>query len=373
MNTSFPFAVWLSWRELIGRRPVFAINVLIIAVLISLPVSLDLMGKTRGRSVEQRIDYIGPSLSLVPEGTTSFELTTGKMAGKTLPQETVAALRTDFAGLIRSAEPRLLVPLEIHGRTITAIGMDFTNVYSYPFTLYSPTASEVLIGPVASKKLAKTTGDSISIGPREFTIAAITEETAAIEDASLIFPMPALQEITGQEGRINEIRLYTTSPESLSELTKALKTTEYSHMNVVDSYRGDVVEKDLENTLSIYQQVVFAVAFLLIALCIMIGTYINLEGRRAEISTIYTLGSRQSIILALLCLRTVWITFLGTIVGHLLAILVVKFSEPQASLVSLWSSQSLGLITAATITLGLLVTFPFFIHSLFLRDLLADL
>jgi len=75
------FSLWLSWRELTGRKAVFLINVILVSLLVALPVSLDLMGKAKKSSVENRIDYIGPSLIMVPKGLNSSDLVTANFKG----------------------------------------------------------------------------------------------------------------------------------------------------------------------------------------------------------------------------------------------------------------------------------------------------
>lgn len=364
--------LWLSWRELSGRRAVFAFNVVIIAFLVALPVTFDFMGKARRESVEARLDYMGPSLSLVPGGVSSQDLATGQLRGRTIPAAVADDVRFDFPGLLKGVETRLVLRVRVEGGGIPAMGMDFRDALSYPFSRYSPGEGEVLLGGVAAKKLGRKPGDAVRVESAEFVVAGVIETTGAIEDASVFLSLSALQELTGHAGRINEVRLFPRSSEALAELDESLGKR-YPHLDVVDSYRGDVVEKDIGATLQSYQKAVFAAAFALIALCIMISTYINLEGRKAEISTVCTLGARQGFVFRILAFRTVWLALLGAAAGHALGVLAMMFQDAQTSVLGLWSWASFVSVVAGTVVLGLMVTVPFALYSVYRRDLLIHL
>ena len=364
--------LWLSWRELSGHRAVLAFNVAIIALLIAIPVTLDLMGKARRASVQARADYMGPSLSLVPQGMNSYELSTGQMRGRTFSADVPATVANDFAALLKAAEPRLIMQIQVAGKGFTAMGIDFGNVHSFPLTEHSIGQGEVLLGRVAADKLDVIPGDTVVVGTREFVVRGIIATTGAIEDASVFMPLRTLQELAGLPEQINEVRLFTRSSAPLQELKRLLRKN-YSHLGVVDSYRGDVVEKDIGNTLGSYHRAVFLAAFALIALCVMISAYINLDGRKAEISTLYTLGARQGIVFAVLSIRTVWLAILGSAAGHLMGLVALLLQQGRAPVLHLLSLQSFVWVTAGTAALGLAVTVPFALYSVFRRDLLADL
>jgi ABC-type antimicrobial peptide transport system permease subunit len=292
------FSLWLSWQELNGRRAIFYINVILVALLIAIPVSLDLMGKARKSTVKTRVDYIGPPLILVPDGILSSDLVTAKLKGKTFSSSTLQTIKRDLFQYLRSAEPRLTERLSAGGRYMPVTGIDFNSVYSYPFSQYSIGGSEALLGSVAAEKLRKDSGDTLRIQTESFTVAGIIPTTGGIEDASVFLSLPVLQKLAVQEGYINEIRLFPESISSYEQLKSRLK--KYSgELNIIDAYRGDTAEKDIDSTLINYQKALYTVAFILIALCIMISTYINLDMRKAEVSTVYTLGAKQGIIFQL--------------------------------------------------------------------------
>ena len=369
---SASFSLWLSWRELSGRKAVFFINVTLVSLLVALPVSLDLMGRAKQSSVEQRIDYIGPSLVLVPKGMNSSDLVTAKFKGLNYSYTIFDKIKNQFSSYLRNAEPRLTERLQIDSRKMPVSGIDFSDVYSYPFSKYSIRDNEVLLGKVASDKLGKTVNDIIRINSAIYTIAGIIPTTGGIEDASVFVQLSVLQKITGHVGQINEIRLF---PGSLSsyELLKSLLNEYDNRLITVDAYRGDTAEKEVDSTLESYQKALYTVAFILIAFCILISTYINLDSRKSEISTVYTLGTSRNIILKILTLRTFWITLLGSLTGQGIALVATVIQADQVPLRFIWSAGPFLEIIAGTIFLGMFITVPFAFYSVYKRDLISHL
>ncbi len=369
---SFTFGLWLSWQELNGRKAIFSINVILIALLIALPVSLDLMGRAKKSSIETRIDYAGPSLIIVPEGILSSDLVTAQLKGKTFQSISFNKIQREFASYIRNAESRLTVRLMADGREVPVTGIDFNNVHSYPFTQYSINNDEVLLGTVSAEKLQKKRGDTLKVQAQTFTVAGIIPTTGSIEDVSVFLSQSVLQKLSAQEGRINEIRLFPGSVSSYEVLKSRLK--EFSGaLNVIDAYRGDTAEKNIDSTLINYQKTLYTVAFILIAFCIIISTYINLDGRKAEVSTVYTIGAKQWIIFHILTLRTIWITLLGTFIGQLTALIITALQDYSVPLRFIWSAGSFIEVILITVSLGVFVTIPFTLYSVYRRNLIAYL
>jgi ABC-type antimicrobial peptide transport system permease subunit len=376
------FSLWLSWQELNGRRIIFFINVILVALLIALPVSLDLVGKARKTSVGTRIDYLGPSLILVPEGILSSDLVTARLKGRTFSTSTFDTVKRDLSPYLRSAEARLTERLLIDGRDMPVTGIDFQNDYSYPFTKYSPGNNEVLLGNAAADKLQKYMGDRVSIESEMFTIAGILPTSGEIDDVSVFISLGVLQRLTQKEGRINEIRLFPESASSYEELKKYIdarratpdvRRSTFDGLNLIDAYRGDTAEKGVDSTLNNYRKALYTVAFILIAICIMISTYINLDGRKAEVSTVYTLGADKGIIFQILTLRTIWITLLGSFAGQILALAIAALQDLQVPLRLIWSAGSFIEVMLVTVFLGVLITIPFAFYSVYKRDMVEQL
>ncbi len=373
------FSLWLSWQELKGRQVIFYINVILVALLIALPVSLDLMGNARKSTVKNRVDYIGPSLIMVPQGILSSDLVAARFKDKRFSSASLETIKQKYSSYLRFAEERLTERLSVDGREMPVTGIDFNSVYSHPFREYSIGSKEVLLGNVASEKLHKERGDNLLIRSESFTVAGVIPTTGGIEDVSVFLSLPVLQNVTGHDGLINEIRIFPESVSSYEKLKTTLKNVEHRTsnvqfpMNIIDAYRGDTAEKEIGSALVNYQKALYTVAFILIALCIMISTYINLDMRKSEVSTVYTLGAKQGIIFQMLTFRTIWITLLGSIAGYIISLIITVFRTSDVPLRFIWSFGSFAEVVFTTVCLGVLVTIPFAFYSVYKRSPIAYL
>jgi putative ABC transport system permease protein len=66
----------------------------------------------------------------------------------------------------------------------------------------------VLLGNIAAEVLNKKVGDPIQIETRELKVAGIVDGGAVVENGSVIMSLPLLQEITGNEGKVNVIDIH---------------------------------------------------------------------------------------------------------------------------------------------------------------------
>lgn len=372
MVNTLRLSLWLSWQELKGRKTVFFINIALLALLVAIPVTVDLMGRAREASVQRRLDYIGPSLSIVPVGITSFELATAQMKNRTLSLEVYNKIKRDLSALLRGIEPRLITNMPIEGKVYPVIGIDPATVYSYPLIRYSLGKDEALIGTVMAQKTGKSEGDIIRVGNRDFRVRGVIETTAAVEDIAVFITLSVLQEMTGREGEINEIRLFPESASSLERLRALLKSFSVP-VEIIDSSRGEVAEMQVETTLRRYQNLLYAISFVLIAFCIAISTYINLEGRKKELSTIYTLGVTKGIIFHLIISRTVWIALMGALCGNLIALFVTMLQGHQIPVREIISFETLELTVFMTFLIGVGVSIPFSLYAVFRQNLVEYL
>jgi len=223
-----------------------------------------------------------------------------------------------------------------------------------------------------AQKTGKSEGDLIRVGNRDFRVRGVIETTAAVEDIAVFITLSVLQEMTGREGEINEIRLFPESASSLERLRALLKSFSVP-VEIIDSSRGEVAERQVETTLRRYQNLLYAISFVLIAFCIAISTYINLEGRKKELSTIYTLGVTKGIIFHLIISRTVWIALMGALCGNLIALFVTMLQGHQIPVREIISFETLELTVFMTFLIGVGVSIPFSLYAVFRQNLVEYL
>jgi ABC-type antimicrobial peptide transport system permease subunit len=87
----------------------------------------------------------------------------------------------------------------------------------------------------------------------------------------------------------------------------------------------------------------------------------------------HTLGTTQGSIFQVLTFRTVWITLLGSLIGQVIALLVASLQDHQVPLRFIWSTWVFIEIVLGTMVLGMLVTLPFSLYTVYRRNPVADL
>jgi|GEM_PF-2967419 ABC-type antimicrobial peptide transport system permease subunit len=310
--------LWLVWQELRASRTAWFISIALLAVLVAIPAAVDLAGRAREKAVQRSLHYLGPPLSVVPPGVSSFELATARLGERTFPEEIHRVILGEMSPLLRGNEARLILSLPVGAGVYPVIGVEPEGLYSYPLVNYRLSKDGVLLGSALAQRLDKAEGDLLRIGQRVFRVQAVLQSTASVEDIAAFVALPVLQKMTGKEGQINEVRLFAASEEALRRLKEFLKDLPVA---IVDSSRKDVAQ--VQTGLRRYQGLLYGLSFSLAALCVAIGTYINLEGRRRELCTLYTLGTTRALVLCLAVGRAAWVALAGALGGNLLALALV--------------------------------------------------
>src|SRR5260370_32479795 len=80
----------------------------------------------------------------------------------------------------------------------------------------------VVLGKTAAEVLGKKIGDTLQLETEELAVVGIVDGGAVVENGSVILSLPLLQEITGNQGKINIIDLRVTPGPSREGLTQLL-------------------------------------------------------------------------------------------------------------------------------------------------------
>ncbi|HYR58944.1 MAG TPA: ABC transporter permease, partial [Chthoniobacteraceae bacterium] len=78
----------------------------------------------------------------------------------------------------------------------------------------------VVLGQTAADVLKKKVGDPIQIETSELTVVGIVNGGALVEDGSAIMSLPVLQELAGEQGKVNAIDVRCTPGTSEEEMHK---------------------------------------------------------------------------------------------------------------------------------------------------------
>lgn len=218
----------------------------------------------------------------------------------------------------------------------------------------------VILGKTAAEVLSKKIGDPIQMETRELTVAGIIEGGAIVEDGSVILSLPLLQEITGNQGKINIIDVRATPGTTEAEV-KAL----CQEINkVVPEGRALPAGENIANSQA--YKFIRAMSWGTSLLAVLVGVLgvmntmlMTVFERTQEICILLALGWKRNRIVRLILWESALLGFSGGVVGVIIGSIGVKLLEktpairglleadlsPQLMLMSVLISLVVGVIS----------------------------
>ena len=191
-----------------------------------------------------------------------------------------------------------------------------------------------------------------------FTIAEILPQTASSEDLALFMSFKKMLPLFGFTDHVtNEIRIYPTPGIKLDTIVAKLKS-EFPGVSVINMYRGDVAEHEMNDSLSRNRLALYYIVAIVIALCIAIWSYLNLNERRVEIATLIAIGGTNITIITVLICRAAVVGILGAITGYLVSVIMVMLQDFESSLYVIGSLQLPLTLFGGAVLLSISGAFP---------------
>ncbi|MDB6120824.1 MAG: hypothetical protein JWO08_4605 [Verrucomicrobiaceae bacterium] len=218
----------------------------------------------------------------------------------------------------------------------------------------------VILGRTAAEVLSKKIGDPIQIETRELTVAGIIDGGAIVEDGSVILSLPLLQEITGNQGKINIIDVRVTPGTTEAEV----KTLCQEINKVVPEGKAMPAGDNIGNSQA--YKFIRAMSWGTSLLAVLVGVLgvmntmlMTVFERTQEICILLALGWKRSRIVRLILWESALLGFSGGVVGVIIGGIGVKLLEhtpairglleadlsPQLMLMSVLISLVVGVIS----------------------------
>lgn len=351
---------WIAWRELSGRKDRLILSIALFAALIALGTATEMISRSREVSLAAEIDQMGPALQLVPADVTQTELTHLEVQGR-ITSVGENELRDFLSGTARAIELRLIESEAIDGQTVPLIGID-----KIPELDLGP--GRIVMGPIASERLSKRTGDRVSIRGRELTVSGILPGTGTSDDLALFLNRADLSQWVHTGGRVdgafNEIRVHLY-PGRDPRMTGEKLRSRFPNLNVLVNDRGAVADRDANESVKKHRFAVYMVLLFVVLLSLFFAAVLNVRERSGEMMTLLGIGGTKSLIFMTLLWRNLIVTFASGLLGYGLAIFV-SLMQGVSLLYLLLESWPIFLgVLFGTASVALLATLPLF---LFLRD-----
>ena len=206
------------------RRPVRT-GLTLVGISIGIAAVVALVGIASGyeKSMTKQLDQIG------------IDIVVSNMAGGFLPKAFDASLQGRIAKLQGVAETTsVLMEMQsvedapmmmVSGREWGGFTWGKLNVISGRMP-HDGAERAVVLGRMAAEVLRKKVGDKLQLEAEELPVVGIVDGRAVVENGAIMLSLQVLQEITGNEGKVNFVDVRVTpksSKEEVSELCERIK------------------------------------------------------------------------------------------------------------------------------------------------------
>jgi putative ABC transport system permease protein len=183
----------------------------------------------------------------------------------------------------------------------------------------------VVLGRTAAEVLKKKVGDPIQIETAELKVVGIVDGNAWVENGSVILSLPLLQEITGDQDRINVIDVRLTPGTSRPDVQRVCDQIN----QLIPEARAIVASENLNQ--SEISRIVGAMSWSTSLLAVLVGVLgvmntmlMNVFERTPEICVLLALGWKRRRIVELVLWESAILGLLGGIIGVFIGVLGVR-------------------------------------------------
>ena len=188
--------------------------------------------------------------------------------------------------------------------------------------------AEVWVGSLAAQRLSLKQGASLSIEGQPFTVTHVLPETGTADDDRVFAHLHTVQKLLGVGSQVNVIEIMgccsAISDGLLGKLRNILPDT---RINTI----GNIVNTQIETNRLMAKIAVVMLVIIVLVGAISIGNYMwaNVEERRHEIGTLFTLGFRKGHIYRLFFSKALALALVGGLAGYALGSLAAMVLGPQ--------------------------------------------
>ncbi len=183
----------------------------------------------------------------------------------------------------------------------------------------------VVLGKTAAEVLGKKVGDTLQLETEELAVVGIVDGGAVVEDGSVILSLPLLQEITGNQDKINIIDLRVTPGTTKEELTRLCEQI----TGLVPEARAVIAGEHIRDSQA--YRMISAMSWGTSLLAVLVGVLgvmntmlMTVFERTQEICVLLAIGWKRSRIVRMVLWESAVLGFLGGVGGVLIGVVGVK-------------------------------------------------
>ncbi len=356
-------ALWLACSELWARKRHFAGSAALVAAAVALFSATELVSRAREAAVASQIDYLGPSLRLVPAGVTSTELARFELGDRVIPERMLSLLRSQLSPWLRACDGRLLLSAPVDTVKSPIIGLAADGGIGSLASVHSLPPNAVFLGADLARRLGRKTGERVNFLSRSWQIHGILPPLGSAEDLAVVTHLSALQDARDVGRSLNEIRLYAEPGAPIAEVSALVRRAHPEFSILAGGARGGVAERQTAATLLRHRKVVYWLTALAVAIGLTITAYLNAAERRIEMAMLVAMGGTSLSVLVTLVARAAMIGLVGALVGYVVGAGIAIAQDAGAGLTLAWSWTQPAAAMLAAAALSTAAAIPVSVHA----------
>ncbi len=342
-------SMWLSLQELTKRRLGTAIAAGIIALAVAFSAGLELVARAREAAVAADLDQIGPAIRIIPQGKTARDLARFDLQSAPFHTTDVRRLRRELRSSVSSIEGRLSLKVPFRNGLIPVVGVMPETVIA-PFDDFrNLTEDKVLIGAELALNLGVSKDQTLTLQGRSFKILAILPQTASEDDTAAFVHLRQLQRMFSLPDRFNEMRIFPASGADVSALAASISAG-HPELTAINTQRGEEAERSMNTMLRDHRRVLYFVTGAVIAVSVLIWSYLNGSERRVELATLVAVGGSAWTVVSMILTRGALLGVFGAVLGFLVG-LAISFGQDVESTLRVLPALDLAWIVVVASTL----------------------
>ncbi len=362
MNTKFSFTT-LIWRELWQRKSRLISGLLTITLGIAVIVGIESVTSVSREVVAKKLDLLGANILVLPQAASVDDYYSADIDAPTFPEEYVERIATSMLPGVDNLSPKLSRRIKVSGYPVVLTGiLPQSELASKPIwqssglmaaelqvacatssnpadttrldpslkraTVDSLSASEVWIGSTVAERLKLSTGSSVQLEGKPFTVVHVLPENGTVDDNRIFAHLHSVQQLLGTGEQTSAIEIMgccsAISDGLLGKLRNILPDTKITTIN-------NIVNTQIETNKLMLKVSLILLVIIVIVGGIAIGNYMwaNVEERRKEIGTLITIGFTRARIYRLFLAKSLILGFVGGVLGFALGTLAAVILGPQ--------------------------------------------
>jgi len=189
-------------------------------------------------------------------------------------------------------------------------------------------AKEIIIGKVASEKLNKTIGDTITLKNEEYKISGIFQTGDLQQDGGAFISMNNLQEIEEKEDKVTMIYVKIDNNADVEQVTQSIEDKYGSDLTTIASLEDlQSVDQGL-NTIDTASWAISLLAIIIGGIGVINTMIMSVYERTREIGVLKAVGWKNRRILGMILGESLVLTLFAGLVGAIMGVVAIQVLLP---------------------------------------------